>query len=67
MFSKIERGVRRAMREHVIKLEEYLHQDEKEMLTLWLVDKFINAVEDGQERDLCNDAIMIAQEKIKTL
>ena len=38
MFSKIERGVRRAMREHVIKLEEYLHQDEKEMLTLWLVD-----------------------------
>ena len=37
------------------------------MLTLWLVDKFINAVEDEQQRDLCNDAIMIAQEKIKTL
>lgn len=34
MFSKIERGVRRAMREHVIKLEKYLHQDEKKMLTL---------------------------------
>ena len=67
MFSKIERGVRRAMSEHVIKLEEYLHQDEKKMLTLWLAEKFIDAVEDGQERDLCNDAIMIAQEKIKTL
>jgi transcriptional regulator with XRE-family HTH domain len=38
MFSKIERGDRRAKREHVIKLAEYLHQDEKEMLTLWLAD-----------------------------
>jgi hypothetical protein len=54
-------------REQVIKLAEYLHQDEKEMLTLWLADKFIDAVEDEQERDLCNDAIIVAQEKIKTL
>ena len=38
MFSKIERGERRAKREHVIKLAEYLHQDEKEMLTLWLAE-----------------------------
>ena len=36
MFSKIERGDRRAKCEHVIKLAEYLHQDVKEMLTLWL-------------------------------
>ena len=67
MFSKIERGDRRAKREHVVKIAEYLHQDEKEMLTLWLEDKFIDAIEDEQERDLCNDAIIIAQEKIKTL
>ena len=67
MFSKIERGDRRAKREQVIKLAEYLHQDEKEMLTLWLADKFIDAVEDEQERDLCNDAIMIAQKTIKAL
>lgn len=67
MFSKIERGDRRAKREQVIKLAEYLHQDEKKMLTLWLADKFIDAVEDEQERDLCNDAIIIAQEKIKTM
>ena len=67
MFSKIERGDRRAKREHVIKLAEYLHQDEKEMLTLWLADKFIDAVEGEQERDLCNEAIIIAQEKIKAL
>ena len=67
MFSKIERGDRRAKREHVIKLAEYFHQDEKEMLTLWLADKFIDAVEDEQDRDLCNDAIIIAQEKIKSM
>ena len=66
-YSKIERGDRRAKREQVIKLAEYLHQDEKEMQTLWLADKFIDAVEDEQERDLCNDAIIVAQEKIKTL
>lgn len=67
MFSKIERGDRRAKREQVIKLAEYLHHDEKEMLTLWLADKFIDAVEDEQERDLCHDAIIVAQEKIKKL
>lgn len=67
MFCKIERGDRRAKREQVIKLAKYLQQDEKEMLTLWLADKFIDAVEDEQERDLCNDAIIVAQEKIKTL
>ena len=67
MFCKIERGYIRAKREQVLKLAEYLYQDEKQMLTLWLADKFIDAVEDKQERDLCNDAIMIAQEKIRTM
>ena len=57
MFSKIECGDRRAKRGQVIKLAEYLHQDEKEMLTLWL------AVVDEQDHDLCNDA----QERIRTI
>ena len=43
MFSKIERGDRRAKREQVIKLAEYFHQDENEMLTLWLADKVLDA------------------------
>lgn len=67
MFSKIERGDRRAKREQVVKLAVFLHQDEKKMLTLWLADKFIDAVEYEKERNLCNDAIIIAQEKIKAL
>ena len=49
MFSKIERGDRRAKREQVIKLADLLHQDENEMLKLWLADKVIEAVGDENE------------------
>ena len=62
MFSKIERGDRRAKREYVIKLSEYLHQDEKEMLTLWLADKILDAVGDDE---LSKDAIAVAQKHIE--
>ena len=65
MFSKIERGDRRAKREQVIKLAEYFHQDKNEMLTLWLADKVLDAV-DG-EQELGSQAIKIAQEQIKDL
>lgn len=62
MFSKIERGDRRAKREQVIKLAELLHQDKNEMLKLWLADKVLDAVKG--EKELRNDAIVIAQERI---
>ena len=65
MFSKIERGDRRAKREQVIKLAEYFNQNEKEMLTLWLADKVLDAV-DG-EQELGSQAIEVAQEQIKDL
>ena len=65
MFSKIERGDRRAKREQVTKLAEYFHQDENEMLTLWLADKVLDAV-DG-EQELSSQAIEVAQEQIKEL
>ena len=63
MFSKIERGDRRAKREQVIKLAEYFHKDENEMLTLWLADKVLDAM-DG-EQELGSQAIEVAQEQIK--
>ena len=50
MFSKIERGDRRAKREQVVKLAELLHQDENEMLKLWLADKVIDAVPYSETR-----------------
>ena len=65
MFSKIERGDRRAKREQVIKLAEYFNQNEKEMLTLWLADKVLDAVDGEQELSL--QAIEVAQEQIKEL
>ena len=61
MFSKIERGDRRAKREQVIKLASYLHQDEKEMLTLWLADKVLDAV--INEDELVHGAISVAQKQ----
>ena len=45
MFSKIERGERRAKREQVVKLAEFLNQDKTEFLSLWLADKILDAVD----------------------
>ena len=44
MFSKIERGDRRAKRSQVIQMATYFKVDEKEMLTLWLADKVLDAL-----------------------
>ncbi len=52
MFSKIERGDRRAKRSQVILLAKYFHIDEKEMLTLWLADKVLDALEGEDELKL---------------
>lgn len=62
MFSKIERGDRRAKREQVIKLAEYFNVSEKELLALWLADKLLVAIEDADE--VKEDAIKIVQEEI---
>lgn len=62
MFSKIERGDRRAKRSQVILLAKYFHIDEKEMLTLWLADKVLDAL-DGEEK-LSIDAIEVAKNEL---
>lgn len=62
MFSKIERGDRRAKRSQVILLAKYFHIDEKEMLSLWLADKVLDALEG--EDELCLNALDIAKSKL---
>ena len=62
MFSKIERGDRRAKRSQVPQLAKYFHVDENEMLTLWLADKILDALE-GEEKYSFN-AIDIAKEEL---
>ena len=52
MFSKIERGDRRAKRSQVIQMSTYFKVDEKEMLTLWLADKVLDALECEDELKL---------------
>lgn len=46
MFSKIERGERKAKREQVIALAHLLDATEEELLTIWLSDKIIENVGD---------------------
>lgn len=61
MFSKIERGDRRAKRGQVITLALQFKVDEKELLTLWLADKILDALE-GDDDKLKQEAIKIAQQ-----
>ena len=62
MFSKIERGDRRAKRNQVILLAKYFQIDEKEMLTLWLADKVLDAL--AGENELSLDAIDTAKAEL---
>ena len=62
MFSKIDRGDRRAKRTQVVQIANYFNVDEKELLPLWVADKVLDAVED--EEELKWDAIKVAQSSI---
>ena len=52
MFSKIERGDRRAKRSQVRQLAKFFHIDEKELLILWLADRILDAIEGEKELQL---------------
>ena len=64
MYSKIERGERKAKREHVKLIAQKLNVDEKELLTIWLADKVLDVVDEEQE--IKREAIIYAQNEIKT-
>ena len=61
MFSKIERGDRHAKRGQVITLAQQFKVDERELLTLWLADKILDALEVDDDK-LKQEAIKIAQQ-----
>ena len=63
MYSKIERGDRRAKREQVGIIAKLLQTDEKELLTLWLADQVVAVVAD--EKDIADKILTIAKERIK--
>ncbi|WP_452222712.1 helix-turn-helix domain-containing protein [Lacinutrix chionoecetis] len=62
MFSKIERGERRAKREQVLKIAELLKADVKELLALWLGDQIMEIVTD---EDQAMQALKMAEQQIE--
>ena len=63
MFSKIERGERRAKREQVLKIAELLKADEQELLALWLADQILEITTDEEQ---ALQALKMAEKDIKT-
>lgn len=61
MFSKIERGERKAKREQVLKIAEILKASQQELLALWLADQIKEIVTD---EDQALQALKIAQKDI---
>lgn len=62
MYSKIERGERKAKREQVLILAKLLDADINELLTLWISDKIIDHF--GKE-PVCIEALRHAAIEIK--
>jgi transcriptional regulator with XRE-family HTH domain len=48
MYSKFERGERRAKREQVIALAKIFKVNPNEFLTLWIANRIIEVIEDGK-------------------
>jgi len=63
MYSKIERGERKAKRSHIPIMAKLLEIEEKELLTIWLADKVLDTVEG--EDDVKRDAVIYAQKEIE--
>ncbi|WP_321995972.1 helix-turn-helix transcriptional regulator [Draconibacterium orientale] len=61
MFSKIERGDRKAKREQVINLARLLDADVDELLTLWLAGQVYELIEDEA---VAKDVLEFVKDKI---
>jgi transcriptional regulator with XRE-family HTH domain len=61
-MSRIERGQRKASREHIIKLAGYFNVDENELLIAWLSDKVVYEILD---EEFALQALRVAEEKVK--
>lgn len=63
MYSKIERGDRKAKREQVIKLAKLLSTNKDELLTLWLAGQIYELIKD---EELARKAISLVLTKLDT-
>lgn len=62
VLSKIERGKRKANKEQVVKLAKYFGEDEKKMLIVYLSDRILYEVQDG---NYAKEALKVAEERIE--
>jgi|TARA_R110002050_G_scaffold224188_2_gene360161 transcriptional regulator with XRE-family HTH domain len=62
MFSKIERGERRAKREQVLLLAELLEADVHDLLAVWLADQVYELVKDEED---ANEALQMVINTVK--
>jgi transcriptional regulator with XRE-family HTH domain len=46
LVSKLERGERKAQRDQIAKIAEFLEADEKELTLLWLADRITDDIKD---------------------
>ena len=63
MYSKIERGERKAKRSQIPIMAQMFEIDEKELLTIWLADKVLDTVE-GEE-EVKHEAVAYAQREME--
>lgn len=62
MYSKIERGDRKAKREQVLKLAVLLNTNSEELLTLWLAGQVYELV---KNENIAEEAIKVVEKEIK--
>ena len=63
MYSKIERGERKAKRSQIPIMAQMFEVDEKKLLTVWLADKVLDTVE-GEE-EVKHEAVAYAQREMQ--
>jgi transcriptional regulator with XRE-family HTH domain len=64
MYSKLERGERKAKRDQVIKIAKFLQVNQDELLTAWLADQLYELV---KNEELAINAVEIVQHNLQKL
>lgn len=62
MYSKIERGDRRAKRKQVFVLADLLQADPTELLTLWVADQVMTVI--AEEKEISRDVLKVVSNNI---
>lgn len=65
MYSRIERGERRAKREQVITLSQILKVEAEDLLCLWLADRIVSVIH--EESDLAEKTLKVVIETRNTI